>query len=51
MEAGWQAVQPFLDAWSKAGAKGLQTYRAGSEGPSGADDLIARDGRTWRKLA
>jgi glucose-6-phosphate 1-dehydrogenase len=51
VEAGWQAVQPFLDAWSKAGAKGLQTYRAGSEGPSGADDLIARDGRTWRKLA
>ena len=33
VEAGWQAVQPFLDAWKKAGAKGLETYKAGSEGP------------------
>jgi glucose-6-phosphate 1-dehydrogenase len=51
VEAGWQAVQPFLDAWKKAGANGLETYKAGSEGPSGADELIKRDGRSWRKLA
>jgi len=50
VEAGWQAVQPFLDAWKKAGGKGLQTYRAGSEGPEAADELIRRDGRSWRKL-
>jgi glucose-6-phosphate 1-dehydrogenase len=50
VEAGWQAVQPFLDAWKKAGAKGLKIYDAGSEGPEEADDLLARDGRSWRKL-
>jgi glucose-6-phosphate 1-dehydrogenase len=50
VEAGWQAVQPFLDAWNKAGAKGLKIYDAGSEGPEEADDLLARDGRSWRKL-
>src|SRR5712672_1399795 len=50
VEAGWQAVQPFLDAWKKAGAKGLQSYKAGSEGPADADALLARDGRSWRKL-
>jgi glucose-6-phosphate 1-dehydrogenase len=50
VEAGWQAVQPFLDAWKKAGAKGLQTYKAGSEGPEQADELLARDGRSWRKM-
>jgi glucose-6-phosphate 1-dehydrogenase len=50
VEAGWQAVQPFLDAWKKAGARGLQTYKAGSEGPSQADELLARDGRSWRKM-
>ena len=50
VEAGWQAVQPFLDAWKKAGAKGLQTYKAGSEGPPQADELLARDGRSWRKM-
>jgi glucose-6-phosphate 1-dehydrogenase len=50
VEAGWQAVQPFLDAWKKAGAKDLQRYKAGSRGPSEADELLARDGRSWRKM-
>jgi glucose-6-phosphate 1-dehydrogenase len=49
VEAGWQAVQPFLDAWKKAGANGLQKYPAGSEGPAGAEELLRRDGRSWRK--
>jgi glucose-6-phosphate 1-dehydrogenase len=51
VEAGWQAVQPFLDAWKKAGGKGLETYKAGSEGPAGAAELLKRDGRSWRKLS
>src|SRR6202051_3565114 len=50
VEAGWQAVQPFLDAWKKAGAKGLEFYKPGSEGAPGADELLERDGRNWRKL-
>jgi glucose-6-phosphate 1-dehydrogenase len=50
VEAGWKAVQPFLDAWKNAGARGLQTYKAGSEGPADADELLKRDGRSWRKL-
>ena len=49
VEAGWQAVQPFLDAWRDAGARGLVHYQAGSDGPKEADDLLARDGRQWRK--
>jgi glucose-6-phosphate 1-dehydrogenase len=51
VEAGWQAVQPFLDAWKKAGAKGMQFYQAGSEGPACAVELLKRDGRCWRKLS
>jgi glucose-6-phosphate 1-dehydrogenase len=50
VEAGWRAVQPFLDAWKKAGAKGLERYKAGSEGPEDAEELLKRDGRSWRKL-
>jgi glucose-6-phosphate 1-dehydrogenase len=50
VEAGWQAVQPFLDAWKKANAKGLEIYDPGSEGPEEANDLLERDGRSWRKL-
>jgi glucose-6-phosphate 1-dehydrogenase len=50
VEAGWRAVQPFLDAWQKAGAKGLEFYKAGSDGPAGAEELLKRDGRNGRKL-
>jgi glucose-6-phosphate 1-dehydrogenase len=50
VEAGWKAVQPFLDAWKKAGARGLEFYKAGSEGPAGAEELLKRDGRGWRKF-
>ena len=40
VEAGWKAVQPFLDAWKKAGGAGLQHYKAGSEGPEAANALL-----------
>jgi glucose-6-phosphate 1-dehydrogenase len=50
VEAGWQAVQPFLDAWKKSGANGLERYKAGSEGPASAEELLKRDGRSWRRL-
>jgi glucose-6-phosphate 1-dehydrogenase len=50
VEAGWKAVRPFLDAWKKAGANGLEFYKAGSEGPARAEELLGRDGRSWRKL-
>ena len=38
------------DVWKKAGANGLETYSAGSEGPAAAEELLKRDGRSWRKL-
>ncbi len=50
IEAGWRVVQPFLDAWRHAPARDLATYRAGSEGPAEADELLARDGRRWRSI-
>ena len=50
VEAGWQAVQPFLDAWKKAGGDGLAMYQAGSDGPDAAQELLARDGRRWRDI-
>jgi glucose-6-phosphate 1-dehydrogenase len=50
IEAGWRAVQPFLDAWRDAGPNGLAVYKAGSEGPAEADALLTRDGRRWRPI-
>ena len=49
VEAGWAAVEPFLEAWRKAGAKGLESYGAGSDGPDAAQELLRRDGRRWRE--
>jgi glucose-6-phosphate 1-dehydrogenase len=49
IEAGWAAVQPLLDAWSR-GEGSVENYAAGSEGPAAADAMLARDGRQWLKL-
>jgi glucose-6-phosphate 1-dehydrogenase len=44
----WRVVEPTLDAWQRqAGAPHL--YGAGTWGPDAADDLLARDGRRWRR--
>ena len=48
IEAGWAAVQPFLDFWAKGGTP--EIYEPGSAGPQSAQDLIERDGRQWREL-
>ena len=50
IEAGWQVVQPILDAWAANTDQGLPQLRAGSDGPAAADELLARDGRAWRPL-
>jgi glucose-6-phosphate 1-dehydrogenase len=49
IEAGWAAVQPFLDAWAQDPAI-PESYAPGSMGPACADDLIRRDGREWHEL-
>ena len=50
IEAGWQAVQPILDAWAANPPKDFPNYAAGGSGPAAADELLARDGRAWRPL-
>jgi glucose-6-phosphate 1-dehydrogenase len=50
IEAGWRAVQPILDAWANNPPNGFPNYVAGGNGPTAADELLARDGRAWRPL-
>jgi glucose-6-phosphate 1-dehydrogenase len=50
IEAGWQAVQPILDAWARHPPLDFPNYAAGTSGPEAADELLARDGRAWRPL-
>lgn len=50
IEAGWAAVQPFLDLWGKSKAR-VEIYKRGSDGPKCAAELIERDGREWHEIA
>ena len=51
VEEAWAFIDPIEHAWSqKENAPALCFYPAGSWGPEEADELLARDGRTWRRL-
>ena len=46
--ASWRIVEPMLKAWQRSPQ--VHPYDSGSWGPEESDTLLARDGRTWRKL-
>jgi glucose-6-phosphate 1-dehydrogenase len=51
VEEAWAFIDAIENAWvAKKDAPGLFFYPAGSWGPEEADDLLARDGRAWRRL-
>src|SRR5215471_1299440 len=51
VEQAWAFIDPIEDAWhAKNDVPELFFYPAGSWGPEAADDLLARDSRTWRRL-
>ena len=47
VEVAWSVIAPILDAWESSSATDFPNYSAGSWGPSAAEALIARDGRSW----
>ena len=51
VEGAWRFVDPIEEAWHTAECPPpLFEYPAGSWGPEEADELLARDGRKWRRL-
>jgi glucose-6-phosphate 1-dehydrogenase len=50
VEAAWELVEPVLEGWAGTTPRHFPNYAAGSEGPSAANDLLARDGRSWRRI-
>nr|WP_203596082.1 glucose-6-phosphate dehydrogenase [Actinomadura bangladeshensis] len=48
VELSWQILDPITEYW--ASRSGLDQYKSGGYGPASADELMARDGRTWRRL-
>lgn len=49
IETGWSVVSPIQDVWKALPHRKFPNYAAGTWGPREADDLMARDGREWRK--
>ncbi|HJX25722.1 MAG TPA: glucose-6-phosphate dehydrogenase, partial [Chthoniobacterales bacterium] len=51
VEQAWSFIDPIEEAWhAKKDAPPVCSYPSGSWGPEEADELLARDGRTWRRL-
>ncbi len=46
VEQSWRVVDPLEEAW--AGTK-PEPYRAGEWGPRASDEMLAREGRSWRR--
>ena len=48
VELSWEILDPILDYW--AGLKDVpEPYEPGSWGPPGSDEMLARDGFSWRR--
>jgi glucose-6-phosphate 1-dehydrogenase len=47
VELSWQILDPVLDRWATGGRP--EPYQAGTWGPTSADEMIGRTGRTWRR--
>jgi glucose-6-phosphate 1-dehydrogenase len=47
VELSWKILDPIEEYWTTLGQP--EQYRPGTWGPSSADQLLARDGRTWRR--
>jgi len=48
VELSWRILDPVVEYW--AGQPTIDQYKSGGYGPDSADELMARDGRAWRRL-
>jgi len=48
VELSWEVLDPVEEHWAQTSAR-PERYAAGTWGPAGADELLARDGRAWRR--
>jgi glucose-6-phosphate 1-dehydrogenase len=48
VELSWRILDPVEEFWAAQGGP-LEQYDPGSWGPPSADELLARDGRVWRR--
>ena len=49
-EEAWSIVDPIIAAWAVTEPPKFPDYAAGTWGPEAAEDLLAREGRRWRRI-
>jgi glucose-6-phosphate 1-dehydrogenase len=47
VELSWQILDPIVDFWSRQSL--VEQYAPGTWGPEGANQMMAVDGRAWRR--
>jgi glucose-6-phosphate 1-dehydrogenase len=47
VELSWQVLDPIIDYWAANGRP--ETYESGTWGPASSHEMLARDGRVWRR--
>ena len=50
VEATWSLYTPILEEWADTDPGNFPNYASGTWGPTEGDELLARDGRRWRRL-
>lgn len=48
VDRAWELIQPVLQVWEAT--PGVHFYEDGSPGPAAADEMMAREGHSWREL-
>jgi len=48
VDRAWELIQPVLQVWEAT--PGVHVYEDNSQGPSSADEMMGREGYSWREL-
>lgn len=46
----WKLLTPILERWQETPPKDFPNYASGTWGPKSADEMLAREGRSWRLI-
>jgi glucose-6-phosphate 1-dehydrogenase len=50
VEHAWAIVDPIIESWMDSDPPDFPNYDAGTWGPAEAEQLLAREGRQWRRI-
>ena len=50
VEAAWKFTTNIIQAWNQENTQNIPVYEAGTWGPSGVDQFIQKNGRSWREV-